>query len=475
MSKNDHPNQSQIRMPTKPLGLKPFQFIAKRKNVPFTGDEANGTEDDMFNGNTITTTLERELTVTSTDSTGPANGNSTSGGCGLPDYVNHIAGCLMVDTLDLQLEGTFSATPVKLDSSFVRRGIDEELVDDSSWDKGSIFGQTGKRSLRARHVGKTKTLTVEGSSAMHNQGQNVVSSGNVTMAAFSMFRAVNKYYGLGLPDHVGNQIAHGQLVEVSRIDVSLLLRVPDGITKSALINTLALAGFKAGTNTSLYVNESVYFDQNSQLEAEKIYDKQTELNRARKGGLDDIEGGQLLVDLNEKTLRLEAVFRKKRLVQIAAAHGGRPHPRLFTTTLLAEMVLGLLKKHSFSGQVFRRLENQELLAIPLPYRSTVAHWQNHMNLRDMVVSDRVLKEQAAYIWTNHKINILGPQPDEMNMPMSLSELLSPINFMPVPAEIRANPTLFFEMDMDAVRANLGHRVGSGISGVIISPYRSDDE
>jgi hypothetical protein len=290
-----------------------------------------------------------------------------------------------------------------------------------------------------------------------------------------MLRAVNKHYGLDLPDHVGNQIAHGQLVEVTRIDVSLLLRLPDGITKSALINALALAGIRAGTNTSLYVNESVYFDQNSQLEAEKIYDKETELNRARKGGLDDIEGGHLLVDLNEKTLRLEAVFRKKRLVQIAAQHGGRPHPRLFTTTLLAEMVLGLLKKHSFGGQVFRRLENQELLAIPLPYRSTVAHWQNHMNLRDMVVSDRVLKEQAAYIKANHGINIFGPQPDEMNMPMSISDLLCPTNFMSVPAEIRANPKLFFEMDMDAVRANLSRRVGSGISGVIISPYRQDDE
>lgn len=234
--------------------------------------------------------------------------------------------------------------------------------------------------------------------------------------------------------------------------------MPEGVTKAALINALAIAGIQAGTNTSLYVNESVYFDQNSQMEASKFYDKTAELKRARKGGLPDVEGVELLVDLNEETIRLEAVFRTKKLVQVAKDHGDAPHPCVFTKEVLAKMVLDLLNKCSTPGQVFRRLELRELLTIPLPYRSPVAHWQNRMPLLDMVVSERVLKEHAKYIWDNHKINISGPQPDEMNVPMSLYDILKPENFMPVPADIRSNPALFHEVDMDKYRADLQLRV-----------------
>ena len=67
---------------------------------------------------------------------------------------------------------------------------------------------------------------------------------------------------------------------------------------------------------------------------------------------------------------------------------------------------------------------------------------------------RVLKEHAKYIWDNHKIDIDGPPPDEMNVPMSLSDILKPENFMPVPAAIRSNPALFHEVDMDVRRAEL---------------------
>ena len=42
----------------------------------------------------------------------------------------------------------------------------------------------------------------------------------------------------------------------------------------------------------------------------------------------------------------------------------------------------------------------------------------------------------------------------MNVPMSLSDILKPENFMPVPAAIRSNPALFHEVDMDVRRAEL---------------------
>lgn len=381
--------------------------------------------------------------------------------------LDHLAGCVTVDTLGLELPDVESTT---LGNSFARLDDESRAIPGSMWTKRDLRSLTGKQSLRIRQVEATKRLSIEGSNAMLHQGHNVVSSGDVTMAAFSMVRAANREHKLGLPVWVGHKLAHGGLVEVTRLDVALLLKVPDGVSKSALINALALAGIQAGINTSLYVGETVYYDQHSQVEAQKIYDKEVEVNRARKGGLPDVEGKEQLVTLIRETVRLEAVFRKKRLLNIAAKCGGLPHPCLFSKKLLAQMVLELLGKYVRDGQVWRRLGTKELLAIPLPYRSTVAHWQNHMNLIDMAKSERVLQEQKAYLWRNHKINLNAPPPGDVIVPMQLSEILSPENFLPVPAEIRRNPNLFFEEDMEAMRTDLRRKVGGGIGSVIIDPY-----
>lgn len=367
----------------------------------------------------------------------------------------HIAACAMVDTLALEVPGIASVDETEMKKVYGQIDDDGALKEETDWRKGSLKAPTGKQSLRVRHVKKTKRLLIEGSNAINTQGQNVVSSGDVTMQAYLMCRDVHKTLKLALPIEVGHELVHGRLVKVTRIDVALLLKVPDGISKAALINALAIAGICAGVNSSLYVNQSVYFDQNSQLESSKLYDKAAELNRARKGGLPDVEGVELLVELNANTIRLEAVFRAKKLHQVAKKLGAEPIPATFSKEVLACMVLDLLRKHVAHGQILRQLDTAELLAIPLPYRSTVAHWQNGMRLLDMVASERVLKEQARYIKLNHQIDIEAPPPDSLMVEsLSLMDVLAPQNFMPVPDEIRSKPSLFGEIDMEHHRAIL---------------------
>lgn len=382
----------------------------------------------------------------------------------------HIASCICLDTVGLEFSDV-NAETAKLAKSFNETDDDGNAVDGTGWNKASLQSPEGKRSLAVNYVGKTLKLRIEGSNAMHRQGHNVVASGDLTMTAFSMIRAVKQSQSLPWDVSVGHQLAHGHDVVVTRIDVVILVKVPEGVSKSALINALAIAGIGAGVNTSLYVNESVYFDQSSQLEGQKIYDKEAELNRARKGGLPDKPGMEHLHALTQKTVRLEAVFRAKKLVEIARKHGGRPHPCLFTKELLAEMVRGLMKKFMKHGDVFRRLNRDELMVIPLPFRSTVVHWQNGENLLDIVKSSRILKQQKAYLKKNHDINLNAPAPDQFRGSMSLFDILAPEHFIPVPAEIRNNPALFYELPMDEVRAKLRLRVGSGIGSLLIDPYR----
>ncbi|PKO62613.1 MAG: hypothetical protein CVU24_03280 [Betaproteobacteria bacterium HGW-Betaproteobacteria-18] len=386
----------------------------------------------------------------------------------------HIANCINLDTVGLEFSG-IDAKTATLAKSFNQTDLDGEVVDGTGWSKASLQSPTGKRSLIVKYVEKTEKLGVEGSNAMHRQGHNVVASGDLTMTAYSMVRAVKRSQDLPWPKSVGYQLAYGYDVEVTRIDVFLLLKVPDGVSKATFINALAIAGIKAGVSTSLYVNESVYFDQSSQLEGQKIYDKEAELERARKGGLPDLPGIEHLLKLNATTVRLEAVFRAKKLVQIAKKHGGRPHPCLFTKELLAEMVLTLMKKYMVNGDIFRRLDRQELLAIPLPYRSLVVHWQNSENLLDMVKSSRVLKLQKAYLLKHHFISLDSQPPGHDFESMSLMDILAPENFIPVPEVIRTNPDLFYERDMDQIRATLHREAGSGIATLLIDPFRGADE
>lgn len=486
----------------KPFNLKPLA-AGVRQSVRDTGMRAakgtKGAKRDGGDRNTITNTSNRDddaligedIAATSCDPHHDTDADGLYGGMGSADVgfddltdpddtevhrvhayhdlmaeveadLQHIARCLMVDTLALEVPGIANVDATELKRAYGQFDEDGALKDDSDWRKGSLKAPTGKQSLRVRHVKKTKCLHIEGSNAINKQGQNVVSSGDVTMLAYEMCRDVHQKLNLKLPVQVGYELVHGRLVKVTRIDVVLLLTVPDGMTKATLINALAMAGIRAGINSSLYVNESVYFDQNSQVEGAKIYDKTAELTRARKGGLPDVDGVELLVELNENTVRLEAVFRVKRLSQVAKKLGKPLEPATFRKEVLAQMVLDLLSKNVCHGHVFRRLQTEELRAIPLPYRSTVAHWQNGMELLDMVASERVLKEHARYIRQNHQIDIDAPPPDMVNEALSLVDVLAPKKFIPVPALIRDNPNLFHTVDMDRHRKKLAEQLAASL-------------
>jgi hypothetical protein len=390
-----------------------------------------------------------------------------------PALIAHVGNCLCLDTVGL------AYCPVDKNSAkqfkhFGPKNIDGKGIPGEDWAKSSLQGPSGKRSLIAQYVPATRKLTIEGSNAMHRQGHNVVASGDMIMTAYSMAHDVQLSSKMGWPVHTGYQIAHGNDIEVTRIDVVLLLRVPQGVSKAEFLNALAISAIAAGRNIGLYSGESVYFDQASQLEAFKIYDKAAELRRSRKAGLPKHEGVEELVELNERTVRVEFVFRAKRLEQIAKKHGGRPFPRLFTKVLLAKMVLTLLRKLRLDGDLFRRLESTKLSAIPLPYRSTFVHWRNGEDLSLMVTSERVLKTHKAYLKKNFNINLNAPSPRDDRELISLAETLNPTNFVPVPESVRNNPELFYELDMEEKRKQLKKRVGPGISSAVIDPYRAPD-
>ena len=81
----------------------------------------------------------------------------------------------------------------------------------------------------------------------------------------------------------------------------------------------------------------------------------------------------------------------------------------------------------------------------------------------MVASERVLKEQARYIWHNHKIDIIkGERPDSLNESLSLVDVLAPKQFMPVPAVIRDNPNLFHSVDMGKHREKLAEQLAKSL-------------
>jgi hypothetical protein len=390
-----------------------------------------------------------------------------------PDQIKHVADCLCIDTVGLEF-GDIPEEIAKLAKKFSARNDEGQAISGTGWSKSAFEATTGKHSFAVKHVDATEKLTIEGSNAMHRQGHNVVSSGDMVMTAYSMVQAMNAKHKWGWPKSWGYQIAHGNHVDVTRIDVVLLLRVPDGVSKADFINALAVAGIKAGLDIALYSNESVYFNQSSQSEAAKLYDKEAELRRARKGGLPVVPGVEDLLKLNKRTVRLECVFRAKRLVQIAKVYGGRPHPRLFNQKLLAEMVLTLMQKLAVHGNIFRRLSHAELLAIPLPYRSTFAHWQNGEVLLDMVKSERVLKEHKTYLKSHFNVNLNKPYPGLVRESMPLAEILVPANFIPVPEVVRSNPELFYQIDMKAERRKLRLNGGGGISWAIVNPYGPKD-
>lgn len=397
----------------------------------------------------------------------------------------HIEACIMVDTLDLRvgnvphakLPKKFSEVSdyPKEQSSNVPRA-----VEDTGWSKGVLVGASGKQSLRPRGVKRSGDLFVEGSNAFHYQGHNIVSSNDVTMSAYSMLHATNKKYPLNLGRWRPWEFILGEGIEVTRVDTPIMLKVPEGLQKGAIINALALAGILDGINTSLYVHETVYWDQQAQGVALKAYDKCAEMHKRRKKALPDSPNAAALHELAETTIRFEAVYRKKYFKSHSSFKDRLVCPAVFNPRILAEMFAELIEKYNLKGSLRRRLGRDDLWAIRRPFRDTVAHWQHGMGRADLLQmldgSERTLKTHRRVIEDEYSIDIFAEPPSEITVPVELGEILRIENFVPVPEAIRTDPALFYQRDMSAEWRSICERRGiNGIGAVYLDPNRPDDE
>lgn len=364
--------------------------------------------------------------------------------------IEHLAECVMVDTIDFSVENVDIG---KLPLKFMQVGG----PDHRRWAKGRLQTAYGKNSLEARGVKSRQRLMVSGSPAMHFQGHNIVSSGDVRMLVYSALRAVKDMeWGLTFPLKRALEFVEGKGIEVTRVDTPYLLQLPAGLTHRAAIHGIALAAIQAGFDTSLYVGESVYIDPKSQLEALKAYDKQRHYVTRRGGKLPE-EVAAPLFELMPRTLRLEAVHRQKALLH--RFEGRLPAPADLNQDRLACMLLNLLDKFDFRRDIRRPLNDEELMGIPRQFRPFVFYWQHGRNVKKLAENDNGYVKARAYLRRNHSIDIEAPPPrEEIEDRIELGELLRPENFIAVPADIRSDPRLLFSVDLLSERRRLETRV-----------------
>lgn len=63
--------------------------------------------------------------------------------------------------------------------------------------------------------------------------------------------------------------------------------------------------------------------------------------------------------------------------------------------------------------------------IPMPYRSTLAHWQNRLKVRDFLESQQVTDKHRRYLKNRLGVDVFADPPAEIELPMSLLEVLHP--------------------------------------------------
>lgn len=390
--------------------------------------------------------------------------------------LKHIEACINVDTLGLRVSNVPGA---KLSKTFSQVSDDPDVAASTGWSKGSVETGSGKQSFRVRGIKKSGDLLVEGSNAFHYQGHNIVSSSDVTMSAFSMLHAVKEKHPLHLDLWRPWNFIRGNDIEITRVDTPIMLKVPDGLQLRTIINALAIAGIKDGVNTSLYVNETVYYDQNAQDSALKAYDKAAEMQKRRcKQALPDSPNTAALLELAGTTIRFEAVFRQKYFKNHPFFKGHLVSPAMLTPNMLAAMFMELIERYNLKGSLNRRLGQEDLWAIRQPYRNTVAHWQHGLDLLKMFDNNRnKLLAHHRVIKKEHSIDIFALPPGEIEVPIELGEILRIENFIPVPAAIRSDPALFYQRDMHAEWRGICQRLDlrGGVASVYIDPNRLDDE
>ena len=389
--------------------------------------------------------------------------------------LQHMTDCIMIDTMGLRVD---DVSGVKLPKKFAQISDDPDIVHNSSWAKGNLKSESGKHmSMRVRSVKSGSKLLVEGSNSMQYLDHNIVSSNNAVMTAFSMLDAVRRQYPLEFGYlHQPMSFRMGEGVEVTRIDTPAMLKVPEGLNVGAVINALAYAALSAGLTTTIYPNETVYIDQHSQLASMKAYIKVLEMKRKRREQrLPSTLNAAMLISLAETTVRFEAVYRLK---QLSRLFEGKPvTPSMLSPKTLARMFLDLLDGYDLKGRMRRSLGNEELWAIRMPYRSTVAHWQRGMDLQRLFNGDeKRLAIHRRVLKTDYFIDIFLPPPGAIEVPVELGEILRVENFVPVPAAIKSDPALFYNRNMQAEWLARTRELGQrGLSSQYIDPYHSDEE
>lgn len=390
--------------------------------------------------------------------------------------LQHLADCTMIDTMALRVANVPNA---KLPKEYSQVSDGDDIAANTGWAKGSLESESRKKgqSLRVRTIKSKSQLLVEGSNAIHYQGHNIVSSGDAVMTAYSMLDAVRQTYPLQLNDKMRPwEFMRGEGIEVTRIDIPFMLKTPAGVSVGAIVNALALAGIRSGLVTTLFPRETVYFDQHSQLQSLKAYDKSAEMMQAKnKFEFPSSENAGSLQMLTTDAVRLEAVYRLKSLTR--RFDGKLPLPSMLSPDVLARMVMELLEKYNLRGTLRSRLGRAELQKIRPVYRTTVALWQQGEEMTSFFGNDEgLLKSHRRIIKAEYGIDILLPHPGAIDVSMEVGDVLRTENFVPVPAEIRADQSLFYARDMQAEWRNYcrDQRITS-VSSVYLNPYKLDDD
>jgi hypothetical protein len=370
--------------------------------------------------------------------------------------LDHLTNCLMIDNLDI-------AVPNVDVSRLPRKYVQLDGTENQKWAKGRLKNLYGASSLRVRGIKGRRELIVEGSPAGHFQGHNIVSSGDAVMLAYSGLKAVKDEFNLAFDIERAPGFASGDGMRVSRIDTPVLLAVPEGLKKSAIVNGLALAGVYAGIHVSVYSGESVYFAPESQSASLKAYDKEVQQKKKRRGKLPDSEGHAELMELASRTLRLEPVFRRKYLER--RFNGVLPSPRQLSPEELASAFEDLLSKFDLRRDIRAPLNDEQLIEIPSQFRHIVFYWQRGRDVLKMLDgNENAYKKARAYLRKNHSIDIEAPPPrEEIEQRIEVGELLRPQNFLPVPERIRKNPSIFYEIDMEREHTAQNKRKGQRLA------------
>ena len=141
------------------------------------------------------------------------------------------------------------------------------------------------------------------------------------------------------------------------------------------------------------------------------------------------------------------------------------------------MMIEALSGYNLKASLRGFLREDELYAVPLPFRTTLALFQHKRDVRRFLGSERTYQAHAKFLWDNYKVNIKEQPPGEIEVSVSIGDILDPKNFVPVPEVIANDPVLFFRDDLASTIQWLQEETGSGIASVFGDPYRpgKDDE